>query len=110
MIKLNFEPFNKEEFIEKLKEEFPNYKIQTGFGGLQVRTSGFTLTGNVKINVNAKKGTVTTQTNYDMAIIFLLFFTPVGLYIFMKKEKQKAMEQEVVEKIKSILGEESKVV
>ncbi len=86
--------------IKWLKNEFPNYKIQTGFGGLQVRTSSFTLTGNVKINVMPKKGIITTQTNYDMVILFILLIFPVGLYILSKKDKQKQMEQEVADKIK----------
>jgi len=60
MQKLTFKPFEKAQLIESLKENFPKYKIQNSFGTLQVRTSGFTATGNVKLKVNAKKGTVTT--------------------------------------------------
>lgn len=103
MMKLNVEPFDKQLLIEGLKISFPNYKIQTTFGSLQVRTSGFTVTGNVKISAKHKKGKITTQTNYDMVSFFLLFFFPLGLYIFIKKEKQKKMEREVVNEIKKIL-------
>ncbi len=105
---LEFEPFNKEELIERLKIEFPNYIIQTGLGGLQVRTSGFTVTGNVKININAKKGRITTQTNFDMVALFLIFFLPLGIYILTKKEKQQAMEKEIANKIKDILKPDEK--
>ncbi len=103
MIAINVKPFDKKMLIKGLRNEFPNYKIQTGLSGLQVRTSGFTLTGNVKVNVMPKKGIITTQTNYDMVILFMLLMFPVGLYILLKKDKQKQMEKEVADKIKEIL-------
>jgi len=104
MIKLNVEPFKKEELVEGLKTAFPNYKIQSGIGAFQVRTKSFTVTGNVQLKIKPKKGEITTQTNYDMRFVFLLFFFPMGVYIFMKKDKQLVMEKEVAEKIKEILG------
>ncbi len=103
MNKLNFKPFIKEDLIEKLKANFPEHKIQTGFGGLQVRTSGFTATGNVKLNISPKKGTITTQTNYDMVVLFIIICWPLGLYVYSKKQKQKDFENLVVEKLNEIL-------
>ncbi|MFK7813074.1 MAG: hypothetical protein AB8B59_11305 [Maribacter sp.] len=104
MIKSNVAPFEKEQLIEGLKTAFPNYKVQSGLGGLQVRTSGFTVTGNVQVKIKPKKGEIITQTNYDMRVVFLLFFFPMGVYIFMKKDKQIAMEKEVADRINEILG------
>lgn len=74
MIKLNVASFVKENLVEGLKSAFPNYKVQSGLGGLQVRTCGFTVTGNVKVNIKPKKGEITTQTNYDMLVVFLLYY------------------------------------
>ncbi|MBT2619340.1 MULTISPECIES: hypothetical protein [Chryseobacterium] len=103
MQSLLFSPFSKKEFIEDLRKTFPQYKIQTSFGALQVRTSGFTITGNVKINANPETGMVTTQTNNDMPIVYLIFQFPIAIYIRMKKDKIKRLEDEVVEGIKKIL-------
>ena len=103
MTTLNVQPFNKQDLIEGLQTSFPNYKIQENFGPIQVRTSGFTLTGNVKINAKQKEGKITTQTNYDMLVLFLLLLFPLGIYIYLKKEKQKQMELEVVHEIKKIV-------
>lgn len=103
MIKINVNPFDKTTLTKGLKNEFPKYKIQTGLAGLQVRRSGFTITGNVKVKVKPQKGEITTQTNYDMVILFVIFLWPLGLYILLKKDKQKRMEKEVAEKIKEIL-------
>ncbi len=103
MQKLNFKPFKKAELIESLKEKFPQYKVQNTFGNLQVRTSGFTATGNVQVKVNAQKGTIKTQTNYDNIFIFMLVSFPIGIYIYIKKEKQKKMEQEVVSMLHNLL-------
>ncbi|WP_298488080.1 hypothetical protein [uncultured Maribacter sp.] len=103
MQELQFKPFEKAQLIETLQEKFPQYKVQNTFGNLQVRTSGFTLTGNVKLNVNGIKGKIKTQTNYDMLILFLIISFPIGIYIYAKKEKQKAMENEIVNKLQEIL-------
>lgn len=103
MQKLQFKPFDRNHLIEELKKAFPNHKIQTGFGGFQVRTSGFTVTGNVNLQTNAQKGTIATRTNLDMAVVFLFMLPPVGIYVLLKKEKQKAMEKEVVAKLNEIL-------
>jgi hypothetical protein len=100
---LQFRPFSKKEFIEDLRKTFPQYKIQTSFGALQVRTSGFTITGNVKINANPDTGVVSTQTNNDMPVIYLIFQFPIAIYIRMKKDKIKRLEDEVVAGIKRIL-------
>lgn len=103
MIQFKVTPFEKEELIEGLKNAFPNYKIQSGFGPLQVRTKSFTVTGNVQIKAKPKKGEITTQTNYDMLPVYLLFFFPMGLYMYFKKDKQKAIEKEVADKLQEIL-------
>lgn len=105
MQRLNLKPFSKNELIEGLKKTFPQYKIQTSFGALQVRTSGFTLTGNVKIDTNPETGKITTQTQLDSKPFLILFF-PIGLYVMMKKEKIKRFENEVIEGIKKILNEQ----
>jgi hypothetical protein len=106
MQRLQLKPFSKTELIEGLKKTFPQYKIQTNFGSLQVRTSGFTLTGNVKINANPKTGKIATQTQLDSGFFLILYF-PIGIYVMMKKEKIKRLENEVVERIKKILNQEN---
>ena len=103
MTVLKFDSFDKHQLIEKLKTNFPDYKIQNSLGTLQVRTSGFTVTGNVKLDVKPKTGIIKTSTNYDMVAIFILCFFPMGIYIYLKKEKQKKMENEVIEGLKKIL-------
>jgi len=109
MTELQFKPFDKKMLIEQLQVQFPNYKIQKGFGGnaispLQVRTSGFTITGNVAIKTKPQKGIVKTQIPLDMGLLYWIFFPPLALYITLKRKKQKAMEEEVVEKLKKILN------
>ncbi|ASK29400.1 hypothetical protein CEY12_04480 [Chryseobacterium sp. T16E-39] len=101
---LMFSPFSKDKFIEDLRRIFPQYKIQTSFGTLQVRTSGFTITGNVKINADPETGMVSTQTNSDIAMIYFIFNFPMAIYIRMKKDKIKRLEDEVVAGIKTILN------
>lgn len=101
-----FQPFSKSEFIESLKKTFPQYKIQTGFGALQVRTSGFTLTGNVKITTNPEIGKVSTETCLDSAVLYLIFCFPIGIYMMVKKQKVKKFESEVIAGIKKILIED----
>lgn len=103
MQNFNFKPFSKPEFIEELRKAFPQYKIQTSLGALQVRTSGFTLTGNVKINANPETGKVRTETASDSAMLYLIFCFPIGIYMYAKKEKIKKLENEVAEGIKKIL-------
>ena len=105
MTVLNVEPFNKKEFVEELKASLPNYKVKLGFGITTVRTSNFTVTGNVQINMYPKKGKIKIQTRYDSVILWLIFITFLGIYVYLKKKKQIALEQEVVEKIKTILKE-----
>ena len=56
MTVVNFSPFDKHELIDQLNIHFPNYKIQNSLGTLQIRTSGFTATGNVKIDDKQKNG------------------------------------------------------
>lgn len=104
---LQFEPFLKSELIEGLKKTFPQYKIQTSFGMLQVRTSGFTITGNVRINATPETGKVSTQTNNDMSMFYFIFQLPIALYIRAKKEKIIRLENEVVEGIKQILDQKT---
>lgn len=101
-----FQPFSKNELIEGLKKTFPQYKIQTSFGALQVRTSGFTLTGNVKLNTNPEIGKLSTETCLDSAVLYLIFCFPIGIYMMMKKQKVKQFESEVIAGIKKILTEE----
>lgn len=103
MQNLQFRPFSKKEFIEDLRKTFPQYKVQTSFGTLQVRTSGFTITGNVKINTNPETGMVSTQTNSDIPFFYLIFQFPIAIYIRMKKDKIKRLEDEVVAGINRIL-------
>ncbi|ASW73463.1 hypothetical protein IQ37_15475 [Chryseobacterium piperi] len=107
MQSLQFKPFSKSELIEGLRNTFPKYKIQTSFGALQVRTSGFTITGNVKINAHPETGRVSTQTNNDMSMFYLIFSFPIAIYIMTKKEKIKQLENEVVEGLKKILEQQN---
>lgn len=103
MTKLEYQPFDKKELREKLAEKFPQYLVRSSFGNTQVRTKGFTVTGNVNLNLNGKKGLVKTQTNYDMFVVYLLFFWPLAIYIYTKRDKQKKLEEEVVTKLNEIL-------
>lgn len=103
MIKLSVAPFEKEVLVEGLTQAFPQYKIKTGMGAFQVRTKNFTVTGNVQLKIKPKKGEVTTQTNYDMRIAYLIISFPLALYIMSKKDKQKAMEKEVADMVVKIL-------
>ncbi len=103
MQQLQFKPFSKEMLIEGLRKKFPQYKIQTSMGTLQVRTSGFTITGNVQLKNNPKTGQVTTSTNLDMAFVYLFVMLPLGIYILAKKENTKRLENEVIQGLKEIL-------
>lgn len=103
MTKLTFEPFDKEQLIKDLKAYFPQYSIKKGIGNIQVRKRVFTLTGVVGLNIQANKGKITTQTNYDLRFLYLMFGGVMGLYIFSKKKAQREMEQEVVTALKSLL-------
>ena len=100
---LHFKPFSKEELVEGLYRKFPHRKVQTNLGTVQVRTSGFTVTGNVGLKLNPEKGTITTNTTADMAFVYLFFMLPLGIYILAKKSKTKALEDEVVAGLKEIL-------
>lgn len=104
MQKLQFQPFNKRQLEEGLERTFPQYKIQKSLGTLQVRTSGFTLTGNVLIKNNPKTGEVSTQTSLDLAVVYLILLPPIGIYIFLKKDRVKQLEAEVIEGLKTILA------
>lgn len=103
MQNLQFKPFTKEQLVEGLRKTFPQYKIQTSMATLQVRTSGFTITGNVVIKNNPKTGKITTQTNHDMMMTYLFVLFPIGLYIYLKRDNAKRLEAEVVEGLKKIL-------
>lgn len=103
MQNLNVEPFSKNDLVEGLRRKFPQYKIQTSFGALQVRTSGFTLTGNVKIDTKPETGKITTTTQLD-SMPFLIIMFPIGIYVWAKKQKIKNLENEVLEGIKEILN------
>lgn len=70
MQNLNVKPFSKNDLVEGLRKKFPQYKIQTSFGALQVRTSGFTLTGNVKIDAFSESGKIKTTTQLDSGVFF----------------------------------------
>ncbi|MGD1842459.1 MAG: hypothetical protein ACFB0B_16445 [Thermonemataceae bacterium] len=103
MQKLSFKPFERKILINKLKEAFPQYKIQDSLGNLQVRTSGFTVTGNVQLGLKPNKGEITTRTNLDMVWAYILFALPLGIYILSKKNKQLAFENEVAQQLREIL-------
>jgi len=101
---LQFQSFSKEALITDLEQKFPQYQIKKSWGSINVRTGGFTATGNVNLKINEKEGKITTRTNFDSAILFVLFCWPLGLYIYSKKAKQLAMETEVIEGLKEILN------
>lgn len=100
---LHFKPFSKEKLIEGLYRQFQHRKVQTNLGTVQVRTSGFTVTGNVALKLKPEKGIITTNTSADMAFVYLFFCLPLGIYILAKKSKTKALEAEVVAGLKAIL-------
>lgn len=99
---LNFKPFDRNELVANLKKAFPNHKIQDTMGNLQVRTSGFTMTGNVQLKTSPTTGKITTKTNLDFLPMFILI-PPIGLYILSKKKKIIALEQEVAKKLNTLL-------
>lgn len=72
-------------------------------GTLQVRTSGFTITGNVAIKCKPEQGKITTSTNLDMAFVYLFFMLPLGIYILAKQARTKQFESEVVAGLKQLL-------
>lgn len=101
MITLQFQPFDKAKLIEDLKTALPQYKVKKGIGAVQVRSRAITLTGVVGMNIQAAKGRIKTQTNADMAALFIVFFLPIGIYILLKRKKQQQMEQEVITVLKN---------
>ncbi len=103
MQNLNVKPFSKNDLVEGLRKKFPQYKIQTSFGALQVRKSGFTLTGNVKIDTWPETGRITTTTQLD-SMPFLIIMFPIGIYVWAKKQKIKDLENEVLDGIRTILN------
>ncbi|MGO1245752.1 MAG: hypothetical protein ACTHYC_04465 [Sphingobacterium sp.] len=100
---LQFKPFSKHELIENLQKALPDYKIQNTFGTLQVRTSGFTVSGNVALKCDPSKGWIRTQTNYDYAYIYLFMMLPLGIYLLSRKQKTIALEQLVIAKLHDLL-------
>lgn len=103
MQKLRFKPFSKEQLVEGLKAKLPHRIITTNFGALQVRTGGFTVTGNIGLRLKPEQGTVMTSNSLDMVIILLLFCLPLGIYVLAKRGKIKALEAEVVAALKELL-------
>ncbi len=103
MQQLQFKPFSKEALIAGLQQQFPQYKIQMGMGTLQVRTSGFTITGNVAIKCKPASGKITTSTNLDMVFVYLFLMLPLGIYILAKQGRTKRLESEVVAGLKQLL-------
>lgn len=86
---------------EKLKQDFPQYKIQNILfeKGFQVRKSGFT-TRNISVKSNPKKGIIkVSATSLDLVFVYFLFCLPLGLYILFNRNKHKEFEQEVVDKL-----------
>ena len=100
---LHVKPFSKEKLIEELYSKFAHRKVQTNFGTVQVRTSGFTITGNVALKLNPEKGIITTRTSADTVFVYLIFCLPLFIYILAKKSKTKALEDEVMAGLKDIL-------
>lgn len=100
---LPFKPFSKEKLIEDLSVALPHHKIQHTFGTLQVRTSGFTISGNVVLKCNPKEGWIRTQTNYDHVLVYLIVMFPIGLYLLSKKRKALDLENLVVDKLSQLL-------
>ena len=100
---LGFMPFDKKELISGLERTFPQYKIQSGLGTLQVRTSGFTFSGNIAVKANPRTGEVKLTSNYDMWILFLFLMPPIGIYILARKNRTLKLEQEVADGLTQIL-------
>src|SRR5690606_25517729 len=100
---LQFKPFSKQELMEDLKRVLPGYKIQNTFGTLQVRTSGFTVSGNVALKCDPSKGWIRTQTNYDYAYVYLFMMLPLGIYLLNRKQKMIALENLVITKLHDLL-------
>lgn len=81
--------------VTHLSDTFPEYAVNKRFGNIQVRTSGFTLTGNVAIKPNKRQQHLKLSTNYDMRMLYWFLNWPIAIYVTTKKDKQLAMEQEV---------------
>ena len=103
MQQLQFKPFSKEALIEGVRQKFPHYKVQTGMGSLQVRTSGFTVTGNVAIKCKPASGKITISTNLDMVFVYLFLMLPLAIYMLAKQGRTKRLESEVVAGLKELL-------
>ncbi|MGV3761183.1 hypothetical protein [Parapedobacter sp.] len=100
---LRFKPFSKEHLVEGIRAKLPHRRITTNFGALQVRTSGFTVTGNIGLRLKPEKGTITTSSGLDTGFILLLFCLPLGIYVLAKRRKIKALEDEVVAALMELL-------
>lgn len=86
-----------------LSQILPRYKVIKRFGNLQIRTSNFTLTGNVTVRHHKKKQRLKLSTQYDMLVLYWFVNWPIAIYLTVKKEKQQAMEQEVTIAIEKFL-------
>ena len=100
---LRFKPFSKEQLIEGLREKLPYRKITANFGAVQVRTSGFTLTGSIGLKLKPERGTITMTNGLDMVVILLFFFLPLGIYVLARSRRIKALEAEVVAALNELL-------
>lgn len=103
MEKLTFKPFSKAVLIDALREKFPHLKVQHHFGVVQLRTSGFTVTGNVGLILHPKKGRITVNSSADKIFLYMFIAFPIGVYALFKRKKARAMEKEVVAGLSEML-------
>ncbi|MGO1245157.1 hypothetical protein [Sphingobacterium sp. JB170] len=100
---LRFKPFSKGQLIEGLREKLPDRKITANFGAIQVRTSGFTLTGSIGLKIKPERGMITMTNGRDMVVILLFLFLPLGIYVLARSRRIKALEAEVIAGLNELL-------
>lgn len=102
-VTLTFENLiHQEELRKRLKIDFPD-KIVRNIpleSGIQVRKSKLT-TQNFPIKLKPKKGRISVGSSLDFAPLYCFLCLPLGIYILINRKKHKALQQEIVEKIKT---------
>jgi len=106
MTDLQFPPFDSIELMDNMKKRLPEYNIQKSpFGNyFKVIKKGLTVTGVVQVKTRPKEGLIKTKIPFDNVLLTIIILIPLGLYILIKKSKQKELEQKVIDELTSILN------
>lgn len=120
-MEITAKPFAPEGLEMKLKELFPQYLIKRMGKRISVRKKKFTLTQQLSLGLKPAQGKVICQNSLTFAYMFLTMgvmfsfifswfylvtFSVVAIYIFLKTSKIKAFEKEVMDKLPRILNQE----